>query len=79
MSEEKEIPSPRFDLINTMFDEIDEILAKTDQGYHLTIFEMEILMLMLRKKVEHLGIMTALEPDLSGGNNASDGNNDPYK
>jgi len=79
MSEEKELPSPRFDLVNTMFDEIDEILAKHDQESHLSIFEMEILILMIRKKIEHLGIMTALQPDISGSPNASDGNTDVYK
>lgn len=61
MSEEKELPSPRFELVSKMFDEIDEILAKNDQESHLSIFEMEILVLMIRKKVEHLGMMTALQ------------------
>lgn len=60
--EDKDLPSPRFDLISKMFDEIDTILATYDQKEHLSIFEMEILVLMVRKKIEHFGIMTALEP-----------------
>jgi|LWDU01.1.fsa_nt_gi hypothetical protein len=60
--EEKELPSPRFNLVNTMFDEVDGMLAKYDESDHLTIFEMEILLMMLRKKVDHIGIMAALQP-----------------
>lgn len=64
MSEEnQDLPSPRFDLVSKMFDEIDEILAKYDEKEHLSIFEMEILVLMVRKKIEHIGIMTALQHD----------------
>jgi|7_EtaG_2_1085326.scaffolds.fasta_scaffold00635_2 hypothetical protein len=55
------IPSPRFDLISKMFGEIDEVLASNDQENNLTVFEMEILILMLRKKIDHLGIMAAME------------------
>jgi len=60
--DEKELPSPRFHLVNTMFDEVDGMLAKYDESDHLTIFEMEILLMMLRKKVDHIGIMAALQP-----------------
>jgi len=55
-----ELPSPRFDLINKMFDETDEMIAKYDQSDNLTIFEMEILLMMLRKKIDHIGIVAAL-------------------
>jgi hypothetical protein len=60
--DEKGLPSPRFNLVNTMFDEVDGMLAKYDESDHLTIFEMEILLMMLRKKVDHIGIMAALQP-----------------
>ena len=58
--EEKELPSPRFDLVSKMFDEVDTMLAKFDASDNLTIFEMEILLMMLRKKVDHIGIIAAL-------------------
>ena len=58
--DEKELPSPRFDLVSKMFDEVDSMLAKFDESDHLTIFEMEILLMMLRKKVDHIGIIAAL-------------------
>lgn len=58
--EEKELPSPRFDLVSKMFDEVDSMLAKFDASDNLTIFEMEILLMMLRKKVDHIGIIAAL-------------------
>ena len=58
--EEKELPSPRFDLVSEMFDEVDTMLAKFDASDNLTIFEMEILLMMLRKKVDHIGIIAAL-------------------
>jgi hypothetical protein len=38
------------------------MLAKYDESDHLTIFEMEILLMMLRKKVDHIGIVAALSP-----------------
>ena len=60
--EPKELPSPRFELISKIFDEIDGILAKVDSVEHLSIFEMEILVLMLRKKVEHFGIIATIDP-----------------
>ena len=41
---------------------VDGMLAKYDESDHLTIFEMEILLMMLRKKVDHIGIMAALQP-----------------
>jgi len=56
-----ELPSPRFDIITDIFDEIDTLLAKSDQIHHLSIFEFEILVLMIRKKIDHLGIITALQ------------------
>jgi|APSaa5957512493_1039668.scaffolds.fasta_scaffold04727_7 hypothetical protein len=59
------MPSPRFDLISKMFGEVDQILADNDAESNLTVFEMEILILMLRKKIDHLGIMAAIEPDHS--------------
>lgn len=59
---ENQLPSPRFDLVSKMFDEVDEMLAKFDESDHLTIFEMEILLMMLRKKVDHIGIVAALSP-----------------
>ena len=58
--DEKELPSPRFDLVSKMFDEVDSMLAKFDASDNLTIFEMEILLMMLRKKVDHIGIIAAL-------------------
>lgn len=61
------IPSPRFDLISKMFGEIDEVLANNDQENNLTVFEMEILILMLRKKIDHLGIMAFMGTDHSHG------------
>jgi len=76
MSEEKDLPSPRFDIVSKIFDEIDEVLAKNDQESHLSIFEMEILVLMIRKKIEHLGIMTALQVE---NTQPSVSNNEPYK
>ena len=60
--EPKELPSPRFALISQIFDTVDSILAEADSKEHLSIFEMEILVLMLRKKVEHFGIVAALDP-----------------
>ncbi len=57
----KELPQPRFSLISVIFDELDSILAKHDEVEHLSIFEFEILVLMIRKKVEHLGIMAAMD------------------
>lgn len=57
---ENSLPAPRFDLVSKMFDEVDEMLAKYDESDHLTIFEMEILLMMLRKKVDHIGIVAAL-------------------
>jgi hypothetical protein len=57
---ENQLPAPRFDLVSKMFDEVDEMLAKYDESDHLTIFEMEILLMMLRKKVDHIGIVAAL-------------------
>ncbi len=59
----KELPQPRFPLITKIFDELDGILAKHDEVEHLSIFEFEILVLMVRKKIEHLGIMAAMAPD----------------
>lgn len=59
---ENQLPAPRFDLVSKMFDEVDEMLAKYDESDHLTIFEMEILLMMLRKKVDHIGIVAALSP-----------------
>ncbi len=59
------IPSPRFDLISKMFGEVDQVLADNDQESNLTVFEMEILVLMLRTKIDHLGIMAAMETDHS--------------
>ena len=55
-----ELPSPRFDLVGKMFDEVDETLAKFDASDNLTIFEMEILLMMLRKKIDHIGMVAAL-------------------
>jgi hypothetical protein len=63
--DEKELPSPRFSLVSKMFDEVDSMLAKYDESDHLTIFEMEILLMMLRKKVDHIGIVAALTPSES--------------
>ena len=59
--EPKELPQPRFELISKIFDEIDGILAKYDEVEHLSIFEFEILVLMIRKKVEHLGILAVMD------------------
>lgn len=59
---DNQLPAPRFDLVSKMFDEVDEMLAKYDESDHLTIFEMEILLMMLRKKVDHIGIVAALSP-----------------
>jgi hypothetical protein len=55
-----ELPSPRFDIVSKMFDEVDEMIAKYDASDNLTIFEMEILLMMLRKKIDHIGIVAAL-------------------
>jgi len=60
--EPKELPSPRFGLLSRIFDEIDQTLAKYDGTDQLTIFEFEIVALMIRKKIEHLGIIAALNP-----------------
>lgn len=74
----KDLPSPRFNLVSRMFDEIDGILAKYDETEHLSIFEFEILVLMIRKKIEHLGIMTALVTNDEEPNNTS-GNSNVYQ
>ena len=58
---DKELPSPRFDIITGIFDEIDTLLATNDQEHHLSIFEFEIIVLMIKKKIDHLGIITALQ------------------
>jgi len=71
------MPSPRFDLISKMFGEIDQILADNDATSNLTVFEMEILILMLRKKIDHLGIMAVIEPDHSADDHK--GNTDVYQ
>jgi|TARA_R110002073_G_scaffold175994_1_gene333555 hypothetical protein len=63
--EEKELPSPRFSLVSKMFDEVDSMLAKFDASDNLTIFEMEILLMMLRKKVDHIGIVAAFSSNES--------------
>ena len=60
--EPKEMLSPRFALISDIFDKVDTILAEADAKDHLSIFEMEILVLMLRKKIDHFGIMALLDP-----------------
>jgi len=56
-----DLPSPRFDIITGIFDQIDTLLATNDQEHHLSIFEFEILVLMVKKKIDHLGIITALQ------------------
>jgi hypothetical protein len=77
----KDLPTPRFDIVDKMFNEIDILLAENDKEHHLSIFEMEILLLMIRKKVEHLGIMTALSSGQEDHSHGEDNNNssDMYK
>ena len=74
--ETKEIYSHRFDVISKIFDDIDTVLASADSKEHLTIFEMEILVLMLRKKIEHFGIIAALDPH---NEESHEGNSEIYK
>ena len=66
--EAKSLPSPRFDLITKAFDDIEEVIFQLDKKENLSIFELEIIMLMLRKKLEHLGLtaMFATEPEKKG-------------
>lgn len=74
--EPKELPQPRFVLISKIFDELDGVLAKHDEIEHLSIFEFEILVLMIRKKIEHLGIMAAM--DIPHDHDEPKGNPDVY-
>ena len=75
--EDKNLASPRFDVITAMFEDVDEVLARHDGESNLTIFEMEILMMMVRKKIDHLGLMASLQ--LEGGNNPSNGSPEVYR
>ena len=78
-TKKEDLPSPRFDIIDKMFNEIDELLAKYDKENHLSIFEMEILILMIRKKIEHLGIMTALASPDDGDHGHGETNGEMYR
>jgi hypothetical protein len=80
MADNHDLPDPRFSAITELFDEIDEVLAKKDEKYHLTLFEFEILVLMLKKKIEQMGIIAMLGSEEEHTHtDEGKGNPEPYK
>jgi len=52
-----ELPQPRLEIIDEIFEKIDELLVSEANKYKLSHIEVEILMLYLRKKVEYNSIV----------------------
>ena len=70
----KELPMPRFKEVSALFDKLDKIMAEEDSTNNFSLFEFELLALMFRKKIEHMGLNAILafnqeESDTKGNPN----------
>jgi len=64
MPEEDEYPQPRLEIIDKIYDKVDKVLSDEAEAANLTLMEMEIIMLYLRKKLEHQELITLVSHDL---------------
>jgi len=63
MPKEDEYPQPRLDIIDKIYDKVDKTLSDEAEAANLTLMEMEIIMLYLRKKLEHQELITLVSHD----------------
>ncbi len=56
--EEEEYPQPRLDIIDKIFDKVDKVMNEEAEAQNCTLMEMEIVMLYLKKKLDHQELIT---------------------
>lgn len=61
--EKEQLPQPRLDIIDKIYEKIDNVLAYEAEKHNLTLMEMEILMLYINKKLEHQELLTLIAHD----------------
>lgn len=61
--EKEELPQPRLDVIDKIYDKVDTVLSEEAEKNNLSLMEMEILMLYINKKLEHQELITLIAHD----------------
>ena len=77
----EELPAPRFKEIEEVFDKLDKVLVDADKIHGFSIFELEILMLMLNKKIQYHSLISTINfaGTQDGNENNLDSGHSPYK
>jgi len=74
----KDIQEPRFKLVETLFDRIDTVIAEEAEKYQFSLFEYEILATMLRKKIDHIGLINLIT-SMTQGQGSSEPNSNMFQ
>ena len=64
--EENDHPEPQWEVINKMYDEVDELMTKHIQDHKMNFLEIGVVMMMLEEKFQQTKTMLYLQMGAEG-------------